>query len=270
MNPALALTDVTLRFGGIIALDSVDLAVLPGTIHAVIGPNGAGKSSLFNVISGHVRPQSGAMRLDGADVTWMKPHLIARRGVGRAFQNIALSAHESVLENLMAARHRLTRAGFITTALGLPASRREDRAHRARVTDVATFVGLGEKLAKPAGTLAYGERKRVEIARALCTEPRVLLLDEPVAGMPVHEKWDVAELVLSVRKALGIAVLLVEHDMPFVLAVSDRVTVLDFGQRIADGTPAQVVESPAVAAAYLGSPSATSPSALQLIEERSN
>lgn len=253
MSASLRLAGISLSFGGIKALDDLSLTVEPGTVHAVIGPNGAGKSSCFNVISGHYRPDAGSVLFGDTDLTRLPAHQIARCGVGRAFQNIALSGHETVLDNLMVARHRLTRSGFIATSLGLPRARCEERAHRERVVEIAGFVGLGDKLDMPAEVLAYGDRKRVELARALCSEPEILLLDEPAAGMPPHEKWDIARLVLDVRDALGISVLLVEHDMPLVMAIADRITVLDFGRRIADGTPAQVRRSDAVVTAYLGS-----------------
>ncbi|WP_248963831.1 ABC transporter ATP-binding protein [Sphaerisporangium perillae] len=249
----LRLQRISLRFGGVRALDDLSFTVEPGTVHALIGPNGAGKSSCFNVISGHYHPDDGSVSFGDEDITQLSPHQIARRGVGRAFQNIALSAHETVLDNLMVARHRLTRSGFVATSLGLPRVRHEERRHRERVMEIARFVGLGEKFDRPAGALAYGDRKRVELARALSSEPELLLLDEPAAGMPTHEKWEIAHLVVSVRDALGISVLLVEHDMPMVMAIADRVTVLDFGRRIADGTPTEVQRSPEVIAAYLGS-----------------
>jgi branched-chain amino acid transport system ATP-binding protein len=267
MTSALRLDGVSLRFGGLKALDDLSFEVEPGTVHAVIGPNGAGKSSCFNVISGHYRPTSGAVTFGGVDLTHLPPHEIARNGVGRAFQNIALSGHETVLDNLMVARHRLTTAGFLATAVGLPRARREERLHRARVIELARFVGLGDKLDTRAGVLAYGDRKRVELARALSSEPGILLLDEPAAGMPTHEKWDIAALVTSVRDALGISVLLVEHDMPMVMAIADRVTVLDFGRCIADGTPAEVRESPAVIAAYLGNAAAEEQVGAELLGE---
>ncbi|WP_203337524.1 ABC transporter ATP-binding protein [Nocardioides limicola] len=252
MTRALTVEGVTLQFGGIRALDDLSFTVEPGTVHAVIGPNGAGKSSTFNVISGHYRPAAGSIRFGDTDLTEMAPHRIAREGIGRAFQNIALSGHATVVDNLMVARHRLTRAGFLATALGLPGARREERIHRERVREIADFVGLGGQLNASAGTLAYGDRKRLEIARALCTEPEILLLDEPAAGMPAFEKWDVASLVLSVRESLGISVVLVEHDMPVVMAIADHITVLDFGRLIAEGTPEEVQSSEAVIAAYLG------------------
>jgi branched-chain amino acid transport system ATP-binding protein len=252
MTRLLHLEGITLQFGGIRALDDLSFTVEPGRIHAVIGPNGAGKSSAFNVISGHYRPAAGRVRFGDVDLTGMAPHLVAREGIGRAFQNIALSGGTSVVDNLMVARHRLTRAGFVATALGLPGARKEERIHRGRVREIADFVGLGDKLEARAGTLAYGDRKRLEIARALCTEPEILLLDEPAAGMPTFEKWEVASLVMGVRESLGISVVLIEHDMPIVMAVADRVTVLDFGRCIAEGTPDEVQRSEAVIAAYLG------------------
>jgi branched-chain amino acid transport system ATP-binding protein len=249
---ALRVEEVTVRFAGVTALDCVSFAVAPMAIHAVIGPNGAGKSTLFNVVSAAYQPAGGSVWFRGTDLTRLPPHAVAGLGVARTFQNIALLPSETVEENLMLGRHHLTRTGFGAAALGLPTARREDRRHRARAREIAAFVGLDDKLAAPAGTLSYGDQKRVEVARALCVEPELLLLDEPVAGMNAHETALMAQLILQIREALLIPVLLVEHDMGMVMAIADRVTVLDFGRRIADGRPDQVQRDPDVQHAYLG------------------
>lgn len=252
MSKSLTLDRVSLAFGGVTALNDVSLTVAPGTIHAIIGPNGAGKSSTFNVISGLYRATGGFVTYGDEDLTRMQPNQIARLGVGRTFQNIALSASDTVVDNVMVARHRLTRAGYLATALALPASRREERIHRDRALEIIEFVGIGDLLGRRAGTLSYGQRKRVELARALATEPDLLLLDEPAAGLPTHEKMEMAQLIKSINTGLGCSVLLVEHDMPLVMDVADRISVLDFGRLIADGTPHEVQTSPEVIAAYLG------------------
>ncbi|WP_326756567.1 ABC transporter ATP-binding protein [Streptomyces hirsutus] len=249
--PVLDVRDVTVRFAGLVALDAVSLTVEPGTVHAIIGPNGAGKSTCFNVLSGLCRPAAGTVTLGGTELTRLAPHRIAALGVARTFQNI-VTTHGTVADNLMLGRHALTRAGFAATALRLPGAVREQRRHLARAREIAELTGLGAHFDSPVALLSYGDRKRVELARALCLEPRVLLLDEPVAGMNAAERARTAEVVGELRTELGLSIVLVEHDMGLVMRLADDVTVLDFGRSIAHGTPDEVRRDPEVLRAYLG------------------
>ncbi|WP_436851175.1 ABC transporter ATP-binding protein [Streptomyces asoensis] len=256
--PELSVREVTVRFAGLTALDAVSFTVAPGSVHALIGPNGAGKSTCFNVLSGLYRPVSGQVRLGDAVLTGLAPHRIAALGVARTFQNI-VTTEGTVADNLMLGRHVLSRAGFAATALRLPGAVREQRAHLDRAREIAELTGLGARFETPVALLPYGDRKRVELARALCLEPRVLLLDEPVAGMNGAERVRMAEVVDAVRAQLGLSVLLVEHDMGLVMRLADEVTVLDFGRRIAHGTPDEVRRHPEVLRAYLGTPGEDTP-----------
>jgi branched-chain amino acid transport system ATP-binding protein len=250
--PELVVEDLTVRFGGVTALSEVSLTVAPGAIHALIGPNGAGKSTCLNVLTGIYPASAGSARYGDVELTRARPHRIARLGVSRTFQNLALSASATVAQNLLLGRHRHTRAGFVTAGLRTPAARREQADQESRVGAVAELVELADVLHRPVKGLPYGVRKRVELARALCAEPTLLLLDEPAAGMTAEESARLATTVAGVRRKLGISILLIEHDMAFVMGIADEVTVLDFGRRIAHGSPTEVQRDPEVVRAYLG------------------
>ena len=243
---------LTVRFGGLAALDDVSLRVAPGATHAVIGPNGAGKSTLINVLTGVYRAAAGRVRYGDDPLTGLRPPRIAAHGISRTFQNLALSPHMTVRDNLRVGRHRLTRTGFAAAGLRLPRARREEAAQSDALEDVCELLGLGALLDRPVAMLPYGDRKRVELGRALCAEPSLLILDEPVAGMTAEEAGRMAGAIRHLREALGLSIVLVEHDMRFVMGLAERVTVLDFGRLIAEGTPAEVQSHPDVVRAYLG------------------
>jgi branched-chain amino acid transport system ATP-binding protein len=252
IGPSLHVDSVTMRFGGVVALDAVSFTVVHGTIHALIGPNGAGKSTCFNTISGLYRPDDGSIRFGELDLTARPAHRMAAVGIGRAFQNVALSPHVSVFDTVMLGRHVLTRGGFVTAGLRLPWHGREQRRHGERVREICDFFGLARTIDRPVGELSYGEAKRIDIARALATEPRLLMLDEPAAGLNPEETAEMAQTIHDIRDSLDLSVLLVEHDMSLVMDISDHVTALDFGSVISDGTPESVRLDPAVIRAYLG------------------
>jgi len=244
--------NITLSFGGITALLGVSFKVQKGEIFSIIGPNGAGKSSLYNVINGFYKPQNGKVFFKDKEITHLNPFEIAKLGIARSFQNIELFKHMTVLENLMLGRHIHIKYGLLASLFYFGPARKQEVLHRKKVEDVIDFLEIEHIRKKPVGTLPYGLQKRVEMARALCLEPEVLLLDEPMAGMNLEETEDMARFIIDVNREWGVTVLLIEHDMGVVMDLSDRVMVLDFGEKIAEGTPEEVQKNPDVVRAYLG------------------
>ncbi|MCX6458159.1 MAG: ABC transporter ATP-binding protein [Actinobacteria bacterium] len=251
MTKLLEVNNLTMEFGGVVALKEVNLHVSAGEIAALIGPNGAGKTTVFNVVTGYYQPTKGDVLLNSKSVLGLKSNKIARLGLARTFQNIRLFGDMTALENVMTGSDSRNKVGLVGSIIGTSRSRQEESLSHSRAAELLNFMGISHRSGQLARNLPYGDQRRLEIARALALEPKVLLLDEPAAGFNPQEKVELGELIKKIRDA-GFAVLLIEHDMSLVMKISDRVSVLDFGQKIAEGTPSEIQNNQKVIDAYLG------------------